>query len=386
MEKPDFLIKNGTDYYSSLEIDSFVNMLKDPSSCYKFYWLEAIVNLVNQNISKTTIGEIINEMISNAWYSVIEHHIHLSGFVKGEVVDGLERAVAHLGQLSSLPSSASKSEIKDALKIYEKELRAEKTQLSYMVPYRALSGFFYKHNAKINWENKTQLIKYIRYFNNSVRLPYIFGDGSSINKEVIFDHEWMRMINHNAVEIIGWIQYEKMKWLQNNNPEVPGLVYKLKPGENVRKMERVRDLWNGIIKYTEVQDVYTNKIIDPYNYELDHFVPWSFVMNDELWNLMPMDSNLNSAKSNNIPLWESFFDGFANNQFTMYELIYQKKDLFVLYEKCYKDNLHSIWAAHELYRKGNSKEEFIRILSNNMRPVYDSALRQGYILWQFETK
>ena len=56
MEKPDFLIKNGSDYYSSLEIVCFANMLKNPSSCYKFFCLEAIVNLVNQNISKTTIG------------------------------------------------------------------------------------------------------------------------------------------------------------------------------------------------------------------------------------------------------------------------------------------------------------------------------------------
>ncbi len=383
MGKPDFLI-NEKDYYSNLEIDSFAKMLKDPSSCYKYYWLEAIVNLINQNITETTIGEIIDEMISNAWYTVIEHHIHLSGFIKGEVVDGLERAVVHLSQLSMLQSSASDIEIKSALKLHDKELRAEKTQLSYMVPYRALSGFFYNHNAKVNWENKTQLIEYIRFFNNSVRLPYIFGDGTSLNRKVIFDPEWIEMINDNTVEILGWIQYEKMKWLQNNNPEVPGLVYKLKPGENVRKMERVRNLWNGIIKYTEVQDVYTKKTIDPNDYDLDHFVPWSFVMNDELWNLMPMDSNLNSGKSNNLPSWEKYFDRFADNQFIMYELIYQKKDIFALYEKCYKDNLHSIWAIHELYRKGNSKEEFFRILSNNMRPVYDSAFRQGYSLWKFE--
>ena len=155
---PDFSFIDGKDYYSSLEIDSFANMLKDPSFCYKFYWLEAIVNLVNQNISETTIGEIIDEMISNAWYSVVEYHIHLSGFVKGEVVDGLERAVFHLNQVSSLPSSASKSEIKDVLKVHDKELRSEKTQLSFMVPYRALSGFFNNHDAKVNWENKTQLI------------------------------------------------------------------------------------------------------------------------------------------------------------------------------------------------------------------------------------
>ena len=67
----------------------------------------------------------------------------------------------------------------------------------------------------------------------------------------------------------------------------------------------------------------------------------------------------------------------------MYELIHARNDVFELYEKCYKDNLHSVWATQELYRKGNSKEEFVRILSNNMRPVYDSAFRQGYSLWKY---
>ena len=32
-------------YYNKLDIRSFMLMLKDPSSCSKFYWLEAIVNL-----------------------------------------------------------------------------------------------------------------------------------------------------------------------------------------------------------------------------------------------------------------------------------------------------------------------------------------------------
>lgn len=45
------------------------------------------------------------------------------------------------------------------------------------------------------------------------------------------------------------------------------------------------------------------------------------------------------------------------------------------------DNLHSIWANQELYRKGNSKDEFYHILEKNMRPVYDSARRQGYDVW-----
>ena len=43
----------------------------------------------------------------------------------------------------------------------------------------------------------------------------------------------------------------------------------------------------------------------------------------------------------------------------------------------------SIWAVQELYRPGNSKEEFYNILQRNMQPIYDSARRQGYEIWNY---
>lgn len=116
-------------------------MMKNPSYCYKFYWLEAIVNLISENITETTFDEVINEMIANAWYSVLEFHIHLSGIVVGEVKDGLERAVLKLSDISNLPANASKVEIKNKIKEHDAELKAEKEQLTNMVPYRALAGF-----------------------------------------------------------------------------------------------------------------------------------------------------------------------------------------------------------------------------------------------------
>ena len=30
----------------------------------------------------------------------------------------------------------------------------------------------------------------------------------------------MKLIQDNTVNILGWIQYEKVKWLQNNNPDI----------------------------------------------------------------------------------------------------------------------------------------------------------------------
>ena len=373
----------GKEYHNNLDIEGFSNMMKNPSYCYKFYWLEAIVNLISEDKKTTNFDELIDEMIANAWYSVMEYHIHLSGVVAGDVRDGLERAIYRLSDLSDLNNNASKMEIKDAIKFHNKEMAQIKKQLIHMVPYRALAGFFVKDSTAVNWDSIPRLAAYIQMFDKNVaKLPYVLGDSTGLKREVIFNPSWMRMIQDNTVAILGWIQYEKVKWLQNNNPDVPGLVYKLDPlGERSRKLGHVHNLWDAIMKQRSIIDVFNERPIDRTEYDVDHFVPWSFVMNDELWNLMPMDSSLNSIKSNKLPKWEPFFIRFANNQYLMYEEVFSNEEIHRLYEKCYRDNLHSIWANQELYIPGNTKEEFYNILEKNMRPVYDSAKRQGYQLW-----
>lgn len=383
--KENYILKIEGTYENTLDIEGFSQMMKDPSYCYKFYWLEAIVDLISRNIMETTFDEIINEMIANAWYSVREFHIHLSGIQSdGLVRDGLERAILLLAELSGLSANASKVEIRNAIQKYDKELKQAKEQLTNMVPYRALSGFFVKGSKKADWGSIRRLTAYIRHLNQTVEpLPYILGESGRLKREVYFHPVWSKMIQENTVNILGWIQYEKMKWLQNNNPEVPGLVYKLTPmNEKMRKLGNVRRLWEGILEIYEVKDIFTGEPVQPQKYDVDHFIPWSFVMNDELWNLMPVDPSLNSSKSNRLPKWDPVFKVFAENQYLMYRLVYEKPGLHKRFEACYRDNLHSIWAMQELYREGNSQEKFYGILQENMRPVYDSARRQGYEVWE----
>ena len=302
--------------------------MKNPSYYYKFYWLEAIVDLIPRGITETTFDELINEMIANAWYSVREFHIHLSGVqADGLVRDGLERAVLQLAELSNLPANTSRVEIMNAIGEYDAELRQAKEQLTNMVPYRALAGFFSKSSEKADWGSVRRLTEYIRRINQTVVvLPYTLGESSRLKKEVYFHPEWIKMIQDNTVSILGWIQYEKVRWLQNNNPEVPGLVYKL----------------------------------------------------------APMGASVNSSKSNRLPQWDLFFVMFAENQYLMYRLIHERPGLHRRFEACYRDNLHSIWAMRELYREGNSRDRFCGILQENMKPVYDSARRQGYEVWEFK--
>ena len=383
-EKVGYSLKIDGKYHNTLDIEGFSHMMKDPSYCYKFYWLEAIVQLISEGISETTFDTVINEMICNAWYSVREFHIHLSGMMAdGQVRDGLERAVLTLSELSSLPANASKVEIKNAIREHDKELKSAKEQLTNMVPYRALAGFFVNAESAADWNSIRRMVAYIQMINRDVvLLPYTLGESSKLKREIYFHPSWMEMIQDNTVSILGWIQYEKVKWLQNNNPEVPGLVYKLAPmDEKMRKLNNVRKLWECIFDISDVKDVFTGDLVVPKKYDVDHFIPWSFVMNDELWNLMPMDSSLNSVKSNRLPKWDPYFKRFAENQYLLYGYIHKNEVIHKRYEACYRDNLHSIWAGQELYRKGNTQEEFYNILQKNMQPVYDSARRQGYEIW-----
>lgn len=374
-------------YYNTLDIEGFSKMMNSPSYCYKFYWLEAIVQLISANKTEATYDEIINKMISNAWYPVLEYHIHLSGIYGENIIkDNLERAVLRLQELSQLANNASDIEIINNLHEFseDKELRFYKKELTKNVPYKALSGFANRGSEKINLDSSAGRLRayYNKLSQSEILLPYTFNDDKGLKRVITFNDGWIQMIRDNTVNILGWIQLEKVKWLQNNNPEVPGLVYKLAPAdEKMRKLTNARKLWDAVLEVQPIVDVFKNEPIDADKYDLDHFIPWSFVMNDELWNLMPMDSSWNSKKNNKLPKWDLFFDQFADNQFDLYELLYEKPGIYKLYEACYRDNLHSIWANRELYCKGNSKEEFHKILGKNMRPVYDSARRQGYEIW-----
>jgi hypothetical protein len=162
-------------YYNNLDVEGFSQMLKDPSYCYKFYWLESIVKLISRDIVKTSFNDIIDEMICNAWYTVLEFHVHLSGFLLGEPRDALELAVIRLQELSGLSADADSVSIKNEIRKYDNELREYKSRLTRNVPYRALAGFFDNANERVDWDRTGALIKYAQFLNESTPLPYVIG-------------------------------------------------------------------------------------------------------------------------------------------------------------------------------------------------------------------
>lgn len=48
-----------------------------------------------------------------------------------------------------------------------------------------------------------------------------------------------------------------------------------------------------------------------HNFSLDHFLPWSFVAHDQLWNLVPVSPSINASKSDKLPSLDHYFAQFA---------------------------------------------------------------------------
>ena len=373
-------------YESHLATDRFARMLDDPSQCYKFYWLGAIISLAATTDNDLSFDQIINEMICDAWYSVTKYHLHLGPTIKGKSENFLEHAIKALEEKAELSPSATKVDILDAIEKNEASIKNDKMSLTIYVSYRLLSSFFdVVGGGDRIWDQHQRMIAYIEAINKDTPLLYTIIDGKGLQKRIRLNKYWRQFIRDNYSVIVSWIQLKKVRFLQDRNPGVPGIIYKLsQENESVRKLGNARELWKCAANTgaVSIRDIYTGESIETTRFDLDHFVPWSYVANDELWNLIPMERRLNSSKSNKLPEWDKYFSGLATMQFILYEAIFAYDVIRKSFEKCRRDNLNAIWASETLYVEGNSREQFTNILEHNLKPIYDSAHLQGYSFWK----
>ncbi len=384
-------------YENNLDTGKFARMFNNKAQSYKFYWFEAILNLIKDTEDDLTFESIIDEMICEAWHTVTHYHLRLGPTVNGNAENFLEHAINTLNvTYKDMPLSPSKDEIKRAIKECDKELKKDKVRLTDYVPYKLLSPFFEVDGMEeglsyIKNDKHSRLIAYMAKMSGDENLIYTILDGVGLNKKVRVNKNWRKLLLDNFSVIQSWVQYNKAQFLQDRNPGVPGIIYKICPeNEELRKLEQARDLWKTVAECTRkpIKEVYSGLDIPIEALSIDHFVPRSYISNDELWNLTPMRKALNSSKNNRLPAWDEFFYPFAQYQYYLYDLIFPKNEsrrvpvLVSKFEKCRRNNLNAIWASESLYIPGNTEEQFINILGHNLRPIYESAQLQGYDIWK----
>lgn len=372
-------------YSNGLDTDRFARMLDGTTQSYKFFWLDAVMELLPTAGPDIPFTDIFNEMIWRAWYPVREFHLRMGPAVNGSPVNILERAVHILGEDTAIPDPARKEDIMVAIDRNGAALKDCINRLAVYVPYRTLSPFLddVRGSDRI-WNCKRNLIRHISETDSRICLPYTVIDGKGTGKKVRVNPQWRTFIFDNYAVIRGWIKLKKAEYLQDRNPGVPGVILKLEENHcDRRKLGEARKLWTDAASAagTAVRDIYTGKALEKDAVSIDHFVPWSYVASDELWNLAPVSVSTNSSKGAKLPEWDSFFIQFAKSQFDMYRTAFSSPAVYRQFNRCRKDNLNSIWAVEMLYINNNPEERFISTLEQHLRPIYDSAKMQGYGIW-----
>lgn len=372
-------------YQNKLNMQRFARMLDSPTQSYKFYWLEAVLTLL-PNKDEMSFREVVFEMFWEAWYTVSQYHLHLGPTIEGKSENYIEHAVHVIEQDSEVRLPMHRDQFMSLLDKNWDLIKADVDGLIKNVPYRILSSFMgeIKGNDVI-WDQKKRLIIYLESLNKTVYLPYVIIDGGGSQKKIRVSSAWKSVMLDNYVVIKSWIQMKKVRFLQNRNPGVPGIIYKLEDADNrVRKLGKARELWLAYETESgkEIRDLYSEERIESDRLSLDHFVPWSFVTNDELWNLVPMERNHNSSKGNRLPEWDRFFPRLSSTQYDLYTEIFANEYVRKKFEACKLDNLNALWASEYLYVPGNTQEQFRNILERNLKPIYETAMLQGYTIWK----
>ena len=356
-----------------LRIEYFGHLFDNTSECYKMFWFQVIVEKILAGQTSASYEEIIDEMITDAWYMVAEYHLNLGPR------DNLEFAVNRLVAISEFKASEEKSVLLAYIRnCKDPEVLRYKKILTENVPYRLQAPFL---DLKTNdWNvGRKQLIDRINAY---YCLIYKFDQLDGLNTRIHFDEKWSEYIVKNQIIIKGWLKYNLVEYLQRRNPNVPGVIDKLYPPQE-RKLDDIQKYWKLIMTVSPVVEIYGNGELTEKDISIDHFVPWSYVANDEIWNLHPTTKSINSAKSNHLPRWDVYFKKLAEIEYLSYQLMWQYEGIRKEFEKVKKKHLNSQMVEGRLYARDLSKDEFGNRLSEIVLPVYQSAKSAGFREWEY---
>ncbi len=359
-------------YSAELNIEHLSRLFDNTSECYKFFWFQAIVTKVLEGKTILMYEELVDEMIADAWYMVTEYHLNLGPR------DTLEKVVHDIQKVSGMKSSEKKSVIIEYLKnCKDVEINKQKRTLTRNVPYRLQAPFMNQIKGK-DWSVPESELA--RRINQEDRLIYYFNSVDGMQTTISIQDDWCQYIHKNQEIVKGWLQYNMILYLQKRNPSVPGIADKLYPPQE-RKLEKVKKYWRLLLSLKPMQEIYGHRLLDSNDISIDHFVPWSFVAHDELWNLHPTTKSINSSKSNHLPDWDTYFSEFARMEYGAYELIWKSESVHMEFDKCARDHLNNMDIRYKLYTKGQDYQSFAGHLESIIKPVYQSAKNCGFDSW-----
>jgi len=333
-----------------LPVNKLAASFNNTSATYKFYWFLSILQWVEMGNKSILKNEIFARMISNAWYTV--NYFKVS-FGKQDLI---QQATNQLLSIENITIDEKINILVDKLiKSENEETKKILWHFDKQVPHWFLSPWFSGYNKKEIY------IASNTYTNNC--LYSIYEDKIEINPN------WFEYLQNNAKILKDFCYWNLTLFLQQKNPNVPDIPNKLiKPAQRNSLTTQRHKFWNVVMnELGSIDCIYTGNKLTSDKYAVEHFIPFSFVSHDLIWNLIPADNSFNSTKSNKLPRLEDYFDSFYKLQYQAIEIIK------------YKDPKSKFLEEYlTIFPSLDSKEVTKQKFKNHIQPLITIASNNGF--------
>lgn len=160
----------------------------------------------------------------------------------------------------------------------------------------------------------------------------------------IFMMKYQRLIIHLT-------NYHMAKMVEDLN-EVPSINYLLGKMERIAKRSSLKPYEKILLNHFESRCFYCGKMLSNKKRitHVDHFIPWSFVQSDQIWNLVLSCNTCNGSKNDKLPE-RKYLDIIIDRNQSLHkharpELMenYKDKKIVLLYDYSIKNGFDDIWS------------------------------------------
>lgn len=277
------------------KIHCLARLFRNTTNSYKYLFFLALLDLLGEKQERASVRfaerEVAVGMLARAWHPYFL--FRLSFGASDQIPRFLERIPLRDTRLRKGSVVASlnlvKRELSDSL-----PLAIEREMLRY-VPTRILRVFFEDMvGSGPDWAVDQKIRDLARSEFETV-VPLFKIDGS----EIVMSEAWSGYLRNNLEIVRDWAMWEWLRFMQARNPNTPSIATKLLPMIERRPLVGERKLWRMVLERADLRCIYSGGELK--EFAMDHFLPWSFVAHDRMWNLIPCYPAANSSKGDRVP-------------------------------------------------------------------------------------
>lgn len=357
-------------YHSAIDVQKLGLIFKNTATSYKFYWFYTLLQVVKTNRKEVEVLEMLVRMVVCVWHPI--HYFKLSFGTQ----DKLGRAAILALKTKELALNINdKPEkiIKIILDYITKNPRSELAKriksLKENVPYRFIRPWC-ESELKKGLTDAVLIQRIQEIAAKNVTIPYHFKD-----ETIVLHDDWFAYFQAHLKVMEDFCLWNLLNYVQKRNSNTPNIAGKLfPPNPKARQLGKARNFWKAIYQNTATpfRCIFSNELINVEEYALDHFIPWSFVTHNQLWNLVPIVPNVNSQKSDKLPHLTTYFKKFGQTQYDVFQLGLKLKKTTLL-----EDYLGVVGRSLEEIKQ-LSQNDFIHRLENQIQPLAQIAQNMGF--------